>query len=270
MNEHLLRRWAAITNEFASPTGTKRFQHVFLSPDALAAHEQLLGLSMGGRHTGARRHTAAAGEYDHARLQDLIANEGFSHHPDRGAAPSSGWMASYHAPEGSGVAAVHHISEITPEHIAAHREAAAGHLNKEKSYQGGWHDTATGDVYLDASKHFDDDDEEGVRNFAADQKQKAYFHLNDFSERFMDPKQDPTAMKDHSEWQQRYSKVGTEPHPRWGEYSHLYPHTDEQREFWGQQGHHLGSKGPLEGIPAGPWLSNSYVEQELARRHGYW
>jgi hypothetical protein len=258
MNEHLLRRWAAITNEFASPTGTKRFQHVFLSPDALAAHEQLLGLSMGGRHTGRLFRTGAA-EYDHARLQDLIANEGFSHHPDRGAAPSSGWMASYHAPEGSGVAAVHHISEITPEHIAAHREAAAGHLAQPDSFQGGWHDTATGDVYLDASKHHTDLHQ--ARDFAAEQKQKAIFHLDDFSEHFLHPQQDPIAMKDPEAWKQRYAETGTEPHPQFHSYAHLYPFTDEQKE-------HFGGHTASRGAPMGPWRSEAWVNQELARRHG--
>lgn len=257
MNEHLLRRWATV----ASPVGTKRFQHIFLSPDALEAHEELLGLAASGRHTG-RRVIAAAGEYDHARLQDLIANEGFSHHPTHGAAPSTGWMASYHAPEGSGVAAVHHISAITPEHIAEHRQAAAGHLANDSSYQGGWHDTATGDVYLDASKHHTDLHQ--ARDFAANQKQKAIFHLDDFSEHFLHPKQDPLAMKDPEEWKGRYSETGTEPHPKFHTYAHLYPFTDEQKEHWSGQGEHLGSLG----APIGPWRSERWVNRELARRHG--
>lgn len=236
-----------------------RFQHFFLPDDPDEAFRALVHLT----RTGVRR-TAAATEYDHARLHDLVANEGFSHHPLHGAAPSTGWMASYDAPEGSGVAQVHKMAELTPEHIAAHRETIAHHLAQPASYQGGWHDTATGDVYLDASKHFDEGDEEGVRNFCADHHQKAYFHLNDFTERFMNPKQDPLALKDRDAWHERYGTVGTEPHPRWKEYGHKYPNTPEQDEHFRLHPEaRRKADTVMAGRPIGAFRSNTYAERQL-------
>lgn len=237
-----------------------RFQHVFLPDDPDEAHRALVSIS----RTGVRRQAATAGEYDQARLHDLVANEGFSHHPVHGAAPSTGWMASYDAPEGSGEAAVHHISEIGPQHIADHREAIAHHLSQPSSYQGGWHDTSTGDVYLDASRHFTDKGE--ARHFAADQSQKAIFHLDDFSEHFMDPQQDPLAMKDRDAWRQRYADTGDAPHPRWHEYSHRYPNTPEQDErFRLHPEARVKADTPYAGRPIGDFRSERYAERALTR-----
>jgi hypothetical protein len=256
---HLAEAWRLART--ASGGGGVRFQHFFLPDDPDEAHRALVHLSRTGmRH---RAVDQAHGEYEQGRLHDLVANEGFSHHPVHGAAPSHGFMASYHAPEGSGIAPVHHISEIGPEHIAAHRQAIGEHLKDPSTYQGGWHDTATGDVYLDASKHHTD--EHAVRDFAGGQKQKAYFHLGDFTERFMHPKQDPLAMKDHDAWKDRYKDVGTEPHPAFKSYAHLYPHTDEQKKFWGDRGEHLGAREkrdtPMAGRPIGGFRSPRNVQR---------
>lgn len=257
--DHLRQGWRRV----AATQDGARFQHVFLPADPHEAHSALIGLALAGRHTSHLVRLAAS-EYDHGRLHDLVADEGFSHHPEHGAAPSTGWMASYHAPEGSGVAQVHHMASIAPEHIAAHREAAAHHLAEPRSYQGGWHDTATGDVYLDASRHFDDKHE--ALDFAAGQKQKAVFHLNDFSEHFLHPKQDPLAMKDHDAWKSRYAETGTEPHPAFHSYGHQYPFTDDQKKFWGDKGHHVGYREPSpewQGRPMGPWRSERHAERVL-------
>jgi hypothetical protein len=261
--EHLLLRWAALGH-------TARLQHVFLPADPEDAYEALLSLHVNG-HPGGRHYAseAEAGEYDHARLHDLAANEGFSHHPLHGAAPASGYMASYDAPEGSGQAVVHHITSLTAGHIAEHRHAISEHLAKPDSYQGGWHDTSDGNVYLDASRHHAD--ELSVRKFAGEQQQKAYFKLDDFTERYMDPHHDPLAMKDQGAWKHRYSDVGTAPHSAWSSYSHRYPPTEDQKHFWAEQGHHLAGKGAMTGRPVGPWLSDRFVEQqEAARRHRGW
>jgi hypothetical protein len=245
------------------PPHNGRYRHIFLPQDPHEAYDALVGLS--GPRTAARQVLAAGGpeEYDHARLHDLVANEGFSHHPGHGAAPSSGFMASYDAPHGSGQAVVHKIHEIGPEHIAAHRASIGEHLDKPHSYQGGWHDTSSGDVYLDASRHFPAEDEEGCRNFCADNHQKAYFKLDDFSERFMNPKQDPLAMKDEGAWHERYQHVGTEPHARWNEFGHKYPSSREQKEFWSLKGEHTGSKGRMDGRPVGAFRSPAHQRRMM-------
>jgi hypothetical protein len=250
-----------------------RLTHLWLPDDPYEAHSALVHVS---RKT-ARRVTAASGEFDAQHIHDLIDsnNGGFSHHPTHGKPPAEGWMASYEAKEGSGQAAEHPISEITPEHIAAHRDAISEYLSQPNSYQGGWHDQDTGTVYLDASRHFHD--EHKVRDFAADQHQKAYFQLHDpvdsggehnFSSKYMNPRQDPLSMKDPATWSKRYSNVGTEPHPRYHEYSHLYPTSDDLKAHHAEQGHHLARTWPdPSGVPMGPWRNDRWVErQEAARR----
>lgn len=246
MTAHLHAGWRKVATRRSG-----RFVHVFLPEDPLEAHDALLGL--------AGPHTRMGHVYDHGRMADLVANEGFSHNPLHGAAPSTGYMASYHAPEESGLAQVHHISQITPEHIAQHRLAADEHLRDPHTFQGGWHDTATGDVYLDVSKHHDD--LHAARDFGAEQKQKAIFHLGDFSEHFLHPKQDPLAVKDPEAWHERYAETGTEPHPRFHEYAHLYPFTDDQKEHFASQGEHVGSR--MAGRPVGPWRSDRWVDRQL-------
>jgi hypothetical protein len=257
VSEHLRAGW----RKTASGPGA-RLQHVALPEDPHDAYAILADLALGDRHTG--RRVTAVHPYDHARMADIAANEGFSYHPIHGAAPSGGYMASYHAPEGSDVAQVHHISSLTPEHIAAHRQAIDTHLRNPGSYQGGWHDTATGDVYLDASKHHDD--LHPALSFAANQKQKAIFNLNNFSEHFLDPRHDPLAMKDHDAWQERYKETGTEPHPEYHNYAHLYPASDDQKHFWSERGQHLGSL--MAGRPVGPWRSERYINRQLSIENG--
>lgn len=252
--DHLLQRWAV-----KSPG---RFQHLFLPEDPQEAYDALLGLHVNG-HTGVRHHAIQPGEYDHGRLADLVANEGFSHHPQHGSAPSSGYMASYDAPEGSGIAQVHHINELSAHHIAEHRDLVSHHLSQPSSFQGGWHDTSTGNVYLDASRHFDH--KPHALDFAAHQQQKAIFNLDNFSEHFLHPKQDPLAMKDHDAWKQRYADTGTEPHSGFHSYAHRYPFTDEQKSFWGDRGEHVARRdgNQMAGRPVGPWRSERYVERQL-------
>lgn len=254
---HLAEAWRLARSGASSRA---RFRHVFLPDDPDEAHRALVQLSRTSARTAAEHQ---GGEYEQSRLHDLVANEGFSHHPVHGAAPSGGYMASYDAPEGSGVAQVHHISAITPDHIAGHRAAIAEHLKQPASFQGGWHDTATGDVYLDASKHHPD--LHGAREFGAQQQQKAIFNLNDFSEHFLHPKQDPLAMKDHDAWKDRYKETGTEPHPAFASYAHRYPFTDDQKHFWGGRGEHVGVKGVYDGRPIGPFRSEAWVRHQLGQ-----
>lgn len=251
MSEHLRAGWRKI----ATGPGA-RLQHVDLPEDPHDAYALLADLAAGNRRGGRR---LAVHAYDRGRMTDLAANEGFSYHPVHGAAPSGGYMASYHAPEGSDVAQVHHISSLTPQHIASHRMAIDTHLRNPGSYQGGWHDTATGDVYLDASKHHED--LHSARDFAVKEKQKAIFNLNDFSEHFLHPKLDPLAMKDHDSWKARYAETGTEPHPDYHSYAHLYPASDEQKHFWSERGEHVANA--MAGRPVGPWRSEAWVRRQL-------
>lgn len=220
-----------------------RFVHLFLPDDPQEALYAIAGASAGHRTAAA---PSGSDEYDHGRLHDLVAQGGFSSHPARGDAPSSGFMASYHAPEGSGLATVHDLKDIQPEHIAAHRQAAAEHLAKPDSYQGGWLDRAENKVYLDASRHFKDEGD--VRKFAVDQKQKAYFDLHDFSEKYLHPKLDPDAMKDHGAWQQKYSHLPEHerenPPEGYHSFAHLYPATDEQKSHWAAKGEKLAALRP--------------------------
>lgn len=279
---HLRQAWAATANP-----GSGRFVHVFLPEDADDAHRLLVLMSRGTHQA------AAAGEpseYDHARLHDLVADGGFSHHPGHGAAPTSGFMASYHAPEGSGMAVVHDLAKTGPEHIAEHRQAIGEHLAKPDSYQGGWLDRTEDKVYLDASRHFED--EGHVRKFAVQQKQKAYFNLHDFSEKYLHPKLDPDAMKDEGAWRQKYAHLPEHerdnPPEGYNSFAHLYPATDEQKNHWAEKGHKISNRGggqrtsdvqgrpaavpvrlnPMAGRPVGAFRDPQYVEAELGRRHG--
>ncbi len=210
----------------------------------IGGHEAVNALAAAS--TGRRTASGSSGgeEYDHGRLHDLVAKGGFSSHPARGDAPSSGFMASYHAPEGSGLATVHDLKDVTPEHIAAHREVASEHLAKPDSYQGGWLDRAENKVYLDASRHFKDEGD--VRKFAVQQKQKAYFDLHDFSEKYLHPKLDPDAMKDEGAWKQKYAHLPeperADPPEGYHSFSHLYPATDEQKSHWAARGEKLAAK----------------------------
>lgn len=263
--QHLRRTWAAL----GVPAGGERFQHFFLPEDPVEAHLALVHL-LQSRRTASRRLTANTEptEYDHGRMHDLVANGGFSHHPEYGSAPSEGFMASYHAPEGSGIAQVHHLSKIGPEHIADHRAAIAHHLSQPDSYQGGWLDRGEDKVYLDASRHFHNEDD--VRKFAVQEKQKAYFNLGDFSEKYLHPKLDPDAMKDHEAWKAKYAHLPEHerenPPAGYESFAHLYPPTDDQREHWRQRGEHLANK--MAGRPVGPWRNEAWVESQLRQRQG--
>jgi hypothetical protein len=261
--QHLRRAWAALGVE----KGNERFQHLYLPEDPVEAHLALVHLVQGRTASlTARTASTEPTEYDHGRLHDLVANGGFSHHPEYGSAPSEGYMASYHAPEGSGVAQVHHLSEIGPEHIAAHREAVSKHLSQPDSYQGGWLDRSEDKVYLDASRHFKHEPE--VRKFAVDQKQKAYFNLKDFSETYLHPKLDPDAMKDEGAWKQKYAHLPEHerenPPEGYSSFAHLYPATEDQKKHWGDKGEHLANK--MEGRPVGPWRDEQWVTDQLHQR----
>lgn len=192
-----------------------RFVHFRLPEDPYEAH--LLLTEMATRHTAAPVNPPETSDYDRNRLHDLVARGGFTSHPWRDA-PSHGFMASLDSSVAPG--SVHHVSELTPEHIASHRASIRQHLLQPHTFQGGWHDTATGDVYLDTSRHFQS--EHNARRFAAEHKQKAYYNLGSGHEMFMNPHQDPQKHDDHEGWKTKYAHVGTDPHPAYNDYANLY------------------------------------------------
>lgn len=213
---HLRQAWAA-------RSATHRFQHVYLPEDPHEAYDLLQGLA--GGHLARLRVVgeADATPYDKERLHDLINNGGLSHHPSHGAAPSTGYMASYeiHSPD---QAAVHDMSSLTPEHIATHRQAIGEHLSQPDSYQGGWLDRGENKVYLDASRHFHDEGK--VRDFSLKNKQLAYYDLGKGHEYYLDPKRDELSHADPAEHQKKYSEItkkfgGSAP-PEYESYRHLY------------------------------------------------
>jgi hypothetical protein len=227
-----------------------RLVHAFLPEDPDEAMNVIAAMGS-SQHQSAHRLAADAGEYDHARLADIASEDGYSHHPIHGKGPSEGWMASYEAPEGSGIGQVHRMADMTAGHVAAHREAISEHLTKPNTYQGAWHDKSDGNVYLDVSKHFPEEHKEKAFDFAADEKQKAVFHLKDFSTHYLDPHQDPDREEDHDEWSSRYGG-NTAAHPRYHEYSHLYPDTESQAASRPQM-----NKGAMRGIPVHPGQAHS-------------
>ena len=190
-----------------------RFRHFVLPEDPQEAHRLLTSV----QHTAAPINPPETGDYDHNRLHDLVANGGFTSHPWRDS-PTHGFMASLDSHVAPGE--VHHVSTLTPDHIAAHRASIQHHLLKPGVFQGGWHDTATGDVYLDTSMHHHS--ENMVRRFAVGNKQKAYYDLGSGQEKFLDPHLDPQKHADPEGWAEKYKKVGTEPAEGYHEYAHLY------------------------------------------------
>ena len=223
MTTHLRAAWAA-------RAAAGRFVHVFLPDDPEEAHGLLHGLA--GGHTGRLRVVAEseATPYDKERLHDLINNGGFSHHPGHGAAPSTGYMASYKlsSPE---QAAVHDLHTLTPEHIAAHRNAISEHLAKPDSYQGGWLDRGENKVYLDASRHFHDEGK--VRKFSLDNDQLAYYDLGKGHEYYLDPQRDELAHSDPTAHKQKYAEItkkfGAGAPPEYERYRHLYEGGEEHK-----------------------------------------
>jgi len=218
---------------FATVAAAKSYKglvHVWLPEDPDEAHNLFVDLSK-----GQQRHGATKG--DETNFHDVVEHGGFSHHPTRGPAPDTGWMVSYDSHKEPGLGAEHDLKDLTADHIAAHRQGAAHHLKKAKTYQGGWLDREHAKVYLDVSRHFDDKDEEGARQFGLDHRQKAYFHLNDFSEHFYHPQHDPLMIEDHNAWASKYQGERMKVPDQYRSYQHLYPpsadlqkHLDERHE----------------------------------------
>lgn len=208
-----------------------RLVHVWLPQDADEAHGLLVDLSKG------QHRYASATPYDRARFGDIVGEAGgFSHHPTDGPAPHDGWMVSYDGHADQGVSKVHRLQDLTPEHIAEHRQGARHHLKKPNTYQGGWLDRGTGEVYLDVSRHFEEGQEDQAREFALDQRQKAYYHLKDGTEKYLHPQHDPQMLEDHNGWADKYAEHMKVP-DRYRSYEHLYPaspalkqHLDERHE----------------------------------------
>lgn len=95
------------------------------------------------------RLASEANAYDADRYNEVISHGGFSKNPHSGKSPTSGYAVSVH-PSHGGVEHVIPLSEFTPEHIKAHREAADHLLRHPDYHQGAWVD---GDkVYLDVSR----------------------------------------------------------------------------------------------------------------------
>lgn len=202
-----------------------RFVYHVLSGDAERDHAAILSHAKLTKkaHTGYSRH-------DVHRLHDIINNGGFTVHPHDRSVPQTGFSASLH-PDLGGIGAVHHISELTPRHIAEHRRAGRDlyehGLDGKKVYQGAWHDTETGDVYLDTS-HISDD-EGSVRDFALKHRQLAYYDLAKGHSVYFDPTRDedyhagkPEAIAKYHDIAQRFGEVTPS---RYKVYEHEYdPH----------------------------------------------
>jgi hypothetical protein len=209
--------------------------HVYLPEDSDQAHRLLVDLSR-----GSQRH-ASASSYDRARFHDLVGESGgFSHHPSGGAAPDEGWMVSYDGNKDPQISSEHDLKDLTPDHIAAHREAISPHLGKPHTYQGGWLDRGTGKVYLDVSRHFPEDHEDEARDFALKQRQKAYYHLSDGTETYLHPQHDPQMLEDFDGWGKKYHRHLKEGVPQeYRSYEHLYPPGDALKAHLEQRGERL-------------------------------
>lgn len=228
MSYHLRQAWAASV----VPMDGTRFVHMFLPEDPAEAHRALMAFAPRvARKQAEQINPPEAGDYDRNRLHDLVGKGGFSTHPWRHDAPSRGFMASYDDPDGK-LGRVHHVSEISPEHIAEHRNSLGNHLRDKSSYQGGWLDREHGDVYLDSSKHFKN--EGHARQFALKNKQKAYFDLHKGDEYFLDPSHDPKYHEDPQAHAEKYhhitKKYGPGAPKEFENYRHLYPHSERHEQ----------------------------------------
>ena len=96
------------------------------------------------------------GDFDAHR--SLLTQGGFSRNIRTGESPTHGYMVGLHSDLG-GEEAVHHLDSFSPQHVADHRQRAAGAASgtNHEIYQGGWaHD---GHAYLDRSVNVKDHDE---------------------------------------------------------------------------------------------------------------
>jgi len=177
-------RWS---NHQAAVAGT-RFHHFIFSHDPFEAYHRIIGVASAGYP----RTSARVTPYDVARMHDLIARQGFTHHPHEADPAKHGYSASLDHRQG-GLSQVFKISDMTPDHIATHREqghklfdeGSEGH----KVFQGGWYDRDAGNVYLDTSHVHHDEGQ--VRDFGIKHKQKAYYDLGRNEEVFYHPSHDP-------------------------------------------------------------------------------
>lgn len=227
MSNILRQAWAAA----AAPHSSSRFVHMFLPDDPDEAYRALVTFARPGRSAD-QINPPGPHAYDKNRFHDLVANGGFSSHPWRNGAPTHGFMASYDDPEGKGFGQVHDLANMDPGHIAHHRLTITPHLREKGAYQGGWLDRGDNKVYLDLSHHFNSENQ--VRKFALENRQKAYFDLHDFSEKYLDPHQDPQFMHDRPGWTQKYDKIvrqhGLAAPEQYESYRHLYPDPPELEE----------------------------------------
>lgn len=191
--------------------------------------------------TAAPINSPGANDYDKNRFHDLVSKGGFSSHPWRDAAPTHGFMASYDDPKGEGFGQVHDLARMDPSHIAAHRGVIQDHLRNKGAYQGGWLDRGDNKVYLDLSQHHNS--ENAVRKFGLENRQKAYFDLHDFSEKYFDPHQDPQFLSDRHGWTKKYDPIvrkhGLGAPDEYEDYRHLYPDSDEYKQWQEKHGSRL-------------------------------
>lgn len=239
-----------------------RFIHVALPEDSDEAHRLLVSLGRTAAKTAAPINPSGTGDFDKNRFHDAISKGGFTAHPWRDT-PKRGFMASYEDHEGKGLAREHNLADLTPDHIAAHRQAMGNKLMEKGAYQGGWVDKGDGKVYLDASKHFEKEDH--VRNFALKNKQKAYFNLGTFQDHYLDPHQDPLRHEDpaaHAEkYKDTYNKYGTSAPKEYESYRHLYPDSDEDQQQKAAARQHLEELDAVrrqQGMRHGTWESRTY------------
>lgn len=224
VNEHVRQQWRQ-----AVTVRSTRFTHFVLPDDPLEAHALVTSFGQPRSRTAAEINPPPTSDFDKNRFHDLVGKGGFSSHPWRDS-PSKGYMASLDTDIAPGV--VHHINDLTPDHIGQHRESIRKHLLKPGVFQGGWHDRSTGDVYLDTSRHFQS--EPNARKFALAHRQKAYYVLHSGQEMFLDPHRDPQFHEDRDGWHKKYDHIvrnhGTEPPEQYKSYAHLFPLSEEEQK----------------------------------------
>lgn len=248
-----MEQWRLVHTAAASKGG---LVHVKLPEDPDEAHRLLVSLALPVKRTSAPINPPETGDFDRNRFHDVVSKAGFSAHPWRDS-PKRGFMASYEDHEGN-LGQVHHISDLTPHHLAAHRQAMGHKLMEKGAYQGGWLDKSDGNVYLDASKHFEKEDH--VRDFALKNKQKAYFNLHNFQDHYLDPHQDPLRHEDpaaHAEkYKSTYNKYGTSAPKEYESYRHLYPDSPQDQEAKTAARDHL--------------VELDRIRRQAGMRHGTW
>lgn len=134
------------------------------------------GAGTGAGHGGAVAAGAAGGislpTGDAVHLQaDLIANGGFTYQPVTHTAPHDGLMLSIYPDREQ----ITRADQVTAKALRTYVDKNSDLLSKPDHYVGGWHDTHSGQVYLDVSVRVTDHAQ--ARKMCEQYSQEAYFDL---------------------------------------------------------------------------------------------